>query len=65
MTGWPFDGAPKRIHLDADLYAQAKAGEPRPVERASESIIPEKRPLRMVGADRGAMRNSGGDRGGS
>ena len=29
MTGWPFDGAPRRVRLDADLHAHAKAGEVR------------------------------------
>ena len=56
MTGWPFDGAPRRVRLDADLYGFAKAGEFRPAERATESVLPdERRPLRMVGADRGVI----------
>ena len=36
MTGWPFDGAPRRAPIDPDLYDHAKAGEPRPTEAAFE-----------------------------
>ena len=46
MTGWPFDGAPKRIRLDPDLYEHAKAGEvriispvaPRPVKTLADVL---------------------------
>jgi hypothetical protein len=54
MTGWPFDGAPKRVRLDADLYDHAKAGEPRPAEPARDTVLVDQ-PLRMVGADRGRI----------